>query len=132
MSATAGESPALLSPAQPSPPPTPAGSPGTTLTDADNGATVPVGVGQHVTVELVPEAGVYAWRPPRLAGSALRLPSVAGGYPDRRPMQAVFLAVAPGTAVISAVSDLPCLHAHPRCAAVQRVWTATAIVVKRP
>jgi hypothetical protein len=116
----------------PLPPVTSAALPGTTLTFASNGVTVSVAAGQHVAVDLGPEPGVYAWQPLRLTGAALQPVSVAGGYPDRGPMQAVFLAAVPGTAVISTLSDMPCLHAHPRCAVVQRVWTATVIVLAHP
>jgi hypothetical protein len=115
-----------------SPVPRPALSPGTTLTAADDRVTVSVVTGQELTVELAPRPGVYAWQRPRLTGTALRSVSVAGGYPDRGPMRAVFLAIAPGTAVISTLSDLPCLHAQPRCAVAQRVWTATVVVRQHP
>ena len=89
-------------------------------------------VGKQLTVDLAPGPGAYAWDRPRLTGSSLQLVSVAGGYPTRGPMQAVFLAVAQGIAVVSTVSDMSCLHTRPRCLVAQRVWTATVIIQPRP
>jgi len=74
-----------------------------------------------MTVDLAPGSGVYAWDRPQLIGSALQLVSAAGGYPSRDPMQALFRAVSPGTAIVSSLSDAPCLHARPRCMIAQRV-----------
>jgi hypothetical protein len=118
--------------AQPTPPaqsasPTPSG-PGRTLTSADIGATVTLRTGDYLTVDLAPTAGVYAWDRPRLTGSALRLVSVTGGYPARRPVLAVFLAAAPGTVTLSASSDLPCLHSRPACLPAQREWMVRVII----
>jgi hypothetical protein len=98
------------------------------LTVANNGTLAAVTVGQQLTVDLRPAAGVYAWDRPRLAGAALRLVSAVGGYPSRLPMQAVFLAVAPGVAVVLTASDIPCLHARPPCLLAQRLWQAQVIV----
>lgn len=120
--------PSLRSLAPHSPVATPAVSPGTTLTAADDGVTVSAVTGQQVTVELAPGPGVYAWDRPRLTGAALRLMSVTGGYPSRGPVRAILLAVTPGIAVVSTVSDAPCLHTRPRCSLAQRVWTARLIV----
>jgi hypothetical protein len=101
---------------------------GKLLTTADNGTTVTVVLGQQLTVELAPGTGAYAWDPPRLTGSSLQLISVAGGYPSRDVMRAVFLAAAPGPTVVSSTSDTACLHARPRCMLAQRIWRAQVIV----
>jgi hypothetical protein len=105
-------------------PPSATGS--VTLTAADNGQVVNVRVGQTVTVALAPD--FMAWHLPAAAGAALRRVSASGGYPSRQPARAVFLAVAPGTAVLSAESDMACLHAHPRCMVPQQLWHVTVRV----
>ena len=115
----------LSAPSPSSAPGTPAGN---VLTAADSGATVTLVSGQRLTVDLAPGPGAYAWHRPRLTGSGLRLLSVTGGYSYHGPMRAVFLATGPGTAVLSSVSDVPCLHERPRCLVAQRLWTATVII----
>ncbi len=132
---TVVESPAVRSfPAEPtatqSASPTVFG-PGHVLTTADSGAVVALRPGDNLTVELLPGPGVYAWDRPRLTGTALRQVSVAGGYPARGPMLASFLAAAPGTAEVSASSDLPCLHSRLRCLPAQREWAVRVIVYPR-
>jgi hypothetical protein len=102
--------------------------PGHVLTAADSGAVVALRPGDKLTVELLPGPGVYAWDRPLLTGTALRLVSVAGGYPARGPMLASFVAAAPGAAGVSASSDLPCLHSRPRCLPAQREWAVRVIV----
>ena len=101
---------------------------GNVLTAADTGARVTLVTGQRLTVDLAPGPGAYAWHRPRLTGSGLRLLSVTGGYPSHGPMRAVYLATGPGTAVLSSVSDMPCLHERPRCLVAQRLWTATVLI----
>jgi hypothetical protein len=120
--------PVHRSPSERPTPSAPASPLGNVLTAADDGATVTVMTGQWLTVDLAPGAGAYAWDRPRLIGSALRLVSADGGYPSPGPMQAVFLATTPGTAVVSSGSDMPCLHAHPRCLVAQRLWTVHVVV----
>ena len=115
----------LSAPSPSSPPAMPAGN---VLTAADTGATVTLVTGQRLTVALASGPGAYAWHRPRLTGSGLRLLSVTGGYPSHGPMRAVYLATGPGTAVLSSVSDMPCLHERPRCLVAQRLWTATVII----
>jgi hypothetical protein len=116
-------------------PVTPAGPPTTvppsltgsvTLTVADNGAVVYLRVGQQVTVVLTP--AFMAWHLPIAGGSALRRVSASGGFPGRQPARAVFLAVAPGTAILSAESDTACLHARPPCMVPQQLWHVTVRV----
>jgi hypothetical protein len=116
----------LLAPSPSTAPATP--PPGNVLTAADSGATVRLRTGQRLIVDLMPGPGAYAWDRPRLSGSALRLVSAAGGYPDHGRTRAVFLAAGPGTAVLSASTDMPCLHTPPRCLIAQRVWTVRVIV----
>jgi hypothetical protein len=123
--------PAHRSLSTPFPSPTPVTPSGDVLTAADTGATITLIVGQRVTVDLAPEPGVYAWDQPRLTGSGLRPESVTGGYPDRGPMRAVYLAAGPGRAALSSGSDAPCLHAQPRCSILQRIWTINVIVRPR-
>ena len=119
----------LSAPMPSSAPVTPAGN---VLTVADTGATVTLVTGQRLTMDLAPGPGAYAWHRPRLTGTGLRLLSVTGGYPYHGPMRAVFLATGPGTAALSSVSDMPCLHERPRCLVAQRLWTATVIIRAKP
>ena len=119
----------LSAPMPSSAPVTPAGN---VLTAADTGTTVMLVTGQRLTVDLAPGPGAYAWHRPRLTGSGLRLLSVTGGYSYHGPMRAVFLATGPGTAVLSSLSDMPCLHERPRCLVAQRLWTATVIIRPKP
>ena len=119
----------LSAPSPSSAPVTPAGN---VLTAADTGARVTLVTGQRLTVDLAPGPGAYSWHRPRLTGSGLRLLSVTGGYPSHGPMRAVYLATGPGTVVLSSVSDMPCLHARPRCLVAQRLWTATVIIQAKP
>ena len=119
----------LPPPPQSSSPVTPAGN---VLTAADTGARVALVTGQQLTVDLAPGSGAYAWHRPRLTGSGLRPLSMTGGYPSHGPMRAVYLATGPGTAVLSSVSDMPCLHERPRCLVAQRLWAATVIIEAKP
>jgi hypothetical protein len=119
----------LSAPMPSSAPVTPAGN---VLTAADTGARITLATGQRLTIDLAPGPGAYAWHWLRLTGSGLRLLSVTGGYPHHGPMRAVFLATGPGTAVLSSVSDMPCLHERPRCLVAQRLWTATVIIRPKP
>lgn len=109
---------------KPAVPPPATGS--VTLTAADNGRVVSVRAGQTVAVVLAPD--FEAWHRPAAAGGALRGVSASGGFPGRQPARAVFVAVAPGTAVLSAESDAACLHAHPRCMIAQQLWHVTVRV----
>ena len=124
--------PAQRSLSAPSPSSAPATSAGNVLTAADTGARVTLVTGQRLTMDLAPGPGAYAWHRPRLTGTGLRLLSVTGGYPYHGPMRAVFLATGPGTAALSSVSDMPCLHERPRCLVAQRLWTATVIIRAKP
>lgn len=121
-------SPTQRSLASPPPSTAPVTPTGNVLTDADNGATVTVATGARLTIDLAPEPGAYAWDRSRLTGAGLRLVSVVGGYPARAPMQAVLLAVSPGTVIVSSDSDAPCLHQRPMCAMAVRIWTIRVIV----
>jgi len=110
----------------PEPRPTVTATGPVTLTDADSGAVVYLRVGQQVIVVLTPD--FMAWHPPTAAGTVLRRVSASGGFPGRQPARAVFLAVAPGTAVLTAESDTACLHAHPPCMVPQQLWQVTVRV----
>jgi len=112
-------------PGLPSPRPTKLTGP-VTLTAANTGAVVYLHTGQQVTVVLAP--GFEQWHLPAASGTAVRLVSASGGFPGKQPARAVFLAVAPGTALLSSTSDAACLHAHPRCMIPQQLWRATVIV----
>lgn len=95
-----------------------------TVTEADNGATVRLRVGQRLHVVL---AGSQ-WRRPASSGDAMRLSNASGGYPTRRRADAVFLAIRTGTASVSSITDYPCLHAQPPCKVAQRIWSVQVTV----
>jgi len=101
-----------------------------TLSASDDGARVVVKPGQTIIVVLAGK-GMLRWNPIRLADlppAALRQLSAAGGYPSRAPARASYRAIRAGTAEILSGTNAPCLHAHPRCAIVQRSWRVTVVV----
>jgi hypothetical protein len=98
-----------------------------TLTTAGSGGTVRLRTGQRVSVVLVAQ-GLFSWHVPAATGAAVARTSASGGYPGRRPARAVFLAVRPGTATLTAIDDTACLHTQPACLPAQQVWHVTIIV----
>lgn len=101
-----------------------------TVTAPDDGATVVVVPGQVITVVLGGQ-GMLQWNPPRLAGSVtgvLRQLSASGGYPSTTPARATYRAVRAGTAEVVSGTNARCLHAHPSCEIVQRMWRVTIVV----
>lgn len=131
-SATAGGGTATLVPVASSPRPTGPTTAGPVIptgpvTRADDGETFRLTVGQQITVVLT--ASPMAWVQPTAQGSALTRVSASGGYPGTTPAQAVFRAVAPGTAQLTSVTDMQCLHATPPCSVPQEVWTVWVVVV---
>jgi hypothetical protein len=97
-----------------------------TLTVADSGATVRLKVGQSVKVVLGGKG--MTWDLPNATGMAVSRISASGGYPASRPARAIFRAVRPGTVVLSSMTDARCLHARPRCAIAQLLWSVSVIV----
>jgi hypothetical protein len=97
------------------------------LTAEDSGATVPLHPGQRVTVTLAGR-GTFSWHVPAATGAAVMRISASGGYPGKQPARAVFWAVGPGRATLSAVDDAACLHAHPACRLSQQAWRAMVVV----
>jgi hypothetical protein len=83
--------------------------------------------GQRVTVALAAR-GLLSWHVPAPAGAAVKRVGASGGYPARQPARAVFLAVQPGRATLSAIDDMACLHTQPACLPPQQVWLVTVIV----
>lgn len=118
-------SPLATIPPTASPPPARAGR--AALTTADNGAAVRLRPGQRVTVALAAQ-GLFSWHVPAAAGAAVRKTSASGGYPGRRPARAQFLALRPGTAILTSIDDTACLHARPACLPPQQAWRVTVIV----
>lgn len=106
-------------------PPTRTGS--TTVTVADDGVVLFLGLGQSVTVVLNAD-GPFSWHVPTVAGTAVSATSAGGGYPGAQPAMATFDAVQPGTVTLTAYDDIPCLHSHPPCLPPQRMWRATVVV----
>lgn len=116
--------PATIPPRASSPPA--ATAPGA-LTAVDNGATVRLHPGQRVTIALAAR-GMFSWHVPAATGAAVMKISGSGGYPGKQPARAVFRAVGPGRATLSAVDDAACLHAQPACLLSQQAWQVTVIV----
>lgn len=100
-------------------------SPGT-ITFADSGSTVRLSRGERLNVFLSNFYG--AWDPPEASGDAVQRTASSGGYPSRASARATFVAVAEGTATITARTDYACLHAQPPCAIAQRFWMVHVIV----
>ncbi len=98
------------------------------VTEADNGGTVQLRVGQRLRVVLGGRG--EQWDRPASSGSAVRLTAASGGYPTVQPADAVFLAVRVGTASVSSITDYACLHAEPACKIAQRVWAIRVTVTK--
>jgi hypothetical protein len=107
---------------RPSPVPTYAGA--RQLTESDSGATVRLSIGESVRVSVPAE-----YDPPAATGNALARSATSGGYPTRRPVDAIFTAVRGGRADITTSTDYPCLHATPSCLIAQSLWVVHVIVV---
>ncbi|MFC4534846.1 hypothetical protein [Sphaerisporangium dianthi] len=97
---------------------------GTTLTEASDGSTVTISVGQSVAVTL--PAG---YDPITTSGAALTQTSGSGGFPTGHPLAATYLAGTAGTADLRTQTDYACLHTVPRCTVPQRRWLVHVIVV---
>jgi len=113
--------------------PRPAGSstagaviPAGPLTQADDGKTVLLAVGQQVTVVLATPPRM--WDQPAARGGAVTRVSASGGYPTATPARAVFRAVAPGTAQLTSAADMRCEHQIPRCLPPDEIWTVWVVV----
>ena len=98
-----------------------------TLTGADNGAVVRLRTGQQVTVTLT-SGTFFSWHVPAAAGAAVRRVSASGGYPGQQPARAAFLAVQPGQAMLTTITDTACLHLKPACEPAQQEWRVTIVV----
>jgi hypothetical protein len=122
--ATAGSATATPIPVEGSPSPT--GLPAGPVTQADNGKTFRLTVGQQLTVVLAKSP--MMWDQPTAHGSAVARVSSSGGYPGTTPAMAVFRAVSPGTAQVTSATDMQCLHATPRCLPPQQIWSITVVV----
>jgi hypothetical protein len=106
--------------------PSPTGLPAGPVTQAGNGKTFQLTVGQQITVVL--DTPSVMWDQPTAQGSALTRVSASGGYPGTTPAKGVFRAVSPGTAQLTSATDMPCLHATPRCLPPQQTWSVTVVV----
>jgi hypothetical protein len=122
--ATAGSATLAPIPVESSPGPTqrPAGP----VTQADNGKTFQLTVGQQITVVLDTPSGM--WDQPAAHGRAVTRVSASGGYPGTTPAQAVFRAVSPGTAQLTSATDMQCLHTTPRCLPAVQIWSVSVVV----
>lgn len=128
---TAGGATATLVPVTSTPSPTGPPAAGAMIlagpvTQADNGKTFKLTVGQRITVTLA--ASPMMWDQPTAQGSAVTRVSASGGYPGTTPAIAVFRAVAPGTAQLTSATDMQCLHTTPRCSVPQEIWSVTVVV----
>jgi hypothetical protein len=93
----------------------------TVLEEKDNGRTITVNQGAVIHVRFggsCPAGGGY--RPPTSAGPLHR--EAAESY---QPGEAysTFRAIGTSATTITAITDMPCLHAQPRCAIAQAGWT---------
>ncbi len=97
-----------------------------TVTVADSGRTVTLHIGQRLRVVLGGRG--EQWHRPASTRPFLRLTAASGGYPGNRPADAVFLAVRAGIALVTSMTDHPCLHAQPPCMIAQRAWSVRVLV----
>jgi hypothetical protein len=98
--------------------PPPAGSL-VTVTTANNNATVSLHVGDTLLVSLP-----AMYQPPKVATAGVLQPDgITGGYPTGQPLQARYLAVAPGQTTVSTVTDAACIHQATPCPSPQVPWT---------
>jgi hypothetical protein len=97
------------------------------LTAADSGRTITVATGSVVNIDLAPDTGSYD--PPSVDHPAvLRETAHHGGYPATSDAVATFAAIADGSATITSLTDLACLHTTPRCLPPQREFRVTLVV----
>lgn len=100
------------------------GEPSVVLTEADNGRTITLRVGQSLGVSLP-----AAYRPTGVSGAALSKVLTRGGFPTDLPLFEVYRAAASGSADVSTLTDYACLHTVPRCAVPQKSWRVHVDVV---
>ena len=98
------------------------------LTDADNGRTVTMGLGQRLRVELQ-HGGSDIWSDV-VAENALHRFSIAVLHDRTR---ASFSAQSPTAGQhVTATTDMACFHSEPACASPQRQWQVTVVIENRP
>jgi hypothetical protein len=91
-----------------------------TVTQADNQRSIALAVGDVLVVDL---PAMYL--PPTVTPStgALSLAEVSGGYPTPQPLIARYLAVGPGQADVTTISDAACNHEPTPCPSPQVPWS---------
>lgn len=98
------------------------------LTEADSGRLIQVRVGTRIELVLAPSGGSF--QPPTAdAPTVLHEDAHFGGYPTSTAATTEFTASAPGTARISSITDLACLHSTPACMLPQREFVVAVTVV---
>lgn len=100
------------------------GEPSVTLTEADNGKTITLRIGQTLGISLP-----AAYRPTAVSGPALVKALTRGGYPTGQPLFEVYRTGTAGSADVSTATDYACLHTTPRCALPQKLWQVHVDVV---
>jgi hypothetical protein len=114
--------------AGPRPPPTttPPPSPGANVvvTDADDGKTFSLRVGQYLDVRL---SGGMSWSEPQSSDQQV-LPRLSASQASDGSAQGRFRAVAKGQADVSATQSAPCATSTPRCMVPSRLWRVTIVV----
>lgn len=88
------------------------------VTEADNGATVPLRLGQRLVVDL--SAG--SWTEPAAADGAVLRRDSGSGTVGGGTARATFTAAGVGNTEVTAQTDLACLHSTPRCLPPQRLF----------
>lgn len=100
------------------------GEPSVTLTEADNGKTITLRIGQTLGISLP-----AAYRPTAVSGPALVKALTRGGYPTDQPLFEVYRTGTAGSADVRTMTDYACLHTTPRCALPQKSWQVHVDVV---
>jgi hypothetical protein len=97
----------------------------TVVTDASNGSTIRLRRGQRLEVRLTQDT--YD-APVSSAQATVVRRSSSGGYPSSQPVDAVFEALAAGSADVTAQTDYACFHTAPRCMRPTMQWSVHVIV----
>lgn len=98
-----------------------------TVTQADNGKTIGLHVGDELVLNLSSAYGGYT--PPTLSASGvLVLGEINGGYPTGLPLVAHYLAAGAGATDVSSYTDTACNHAPTPCPSPPVLFTIHVVV----
>ncbi len=109
-------------------PPSSGGGQTVEVTTADNQGSVSLHIGDTLVVNLVVSPPANYTPPTVKPSGVLSVTSVTGGYPTDQPLVARYLAVAPGQADVTSLTDSACNHQPTPCPSPQVPWTVHVTV----